>query len=365
MERRMSWSFRSGAPVIGLVAAVLFVSCSSGLWRSEAAGTLITPQCDKNEEMTTCTCGSEAKSKTGADGTGSGVTLSESSNGIAIQCPKGNFEFVPSEPTKVCTAAEQNDLQTCQDQSNSKTSPIQDFLAHFTDNNVPQWTKTEGAHRTTDDHSLAFPTENFPLVDKSFFVGCRQTSPDNGSAKQCVVNVSVKARTSAVKNGVLICAYGNESNESVPEVTLNSQNNSLTIQCGSEGQMEPTQESLTAYHCSGSNADECTIVNLTEVMPDFTSSWWTTDSNSANAPKLVIPEDGFPAQEETIVLGCNQKVTGTSKAPAGDQTAAAGLPTCTVKVTLGAQTSGSQASNVSFHRFFGLISVPLVLFATY
>lgn len=343
--------------MIGLVAAVLFVSCSSGLWRSEAAAPLITPQCDETEEMTTCTCGSEAKSKTGADGTGSGATLSESSNGIAIQCPKENFEFVPSDKKYVCTGEKtEGALKTCE-AGTGKKSPITDFMIPVTESNSIAWTETSS---TTKDYSLTIPPGSFPLVDKSFFAGCLQAG-----GNECVVNVTVKARTSAVKAGVLTCAYGKESNSSVPEVTLNSENNSLTIQCGDEGQMEPTQQSLTAYHCAGSNTNDCKIVNLTEVMPTFTSSWWTTDEQSSRAPKLVIPEDGFPAQEETIVLGCNPNIAETSKAEQGDQTTAGALPTCRVKVTISAQTSGSLATSVSFYRLFGLVSVPFVLLGAY
>ncbi|CBZ51320.1 srs domain-containing protein [Neospora caninum Liverpool] len=232
-------------------------------------------------------------------------------------------------------------------------------MSHVTESNPIAWTQTSG---TATDYALTLPPGSFPLVDKSFFAGCRKSASNND---ECVVQVSVKARTSTVNDGVLTCAYGTDSNKSVPEVTLNSENNSLTIHCGDEGQMEPPQQSMTPYHCVGSNTDECRIVNLTEIMPAFASSWWTTDTNDGDAPKLVIPEEGFPVLGGTIVLGCNQKNTGGSRDEPGGQATAAALPTCRVKVTLGANTSGSHAPNVSFHRFFGLVSVPLVLFATY
>ncbi|CBZ51316.1 srs domain-containing protein [Neospora caninum Liverpool] len=359
MEGRIALSNKALATV-GLVAAYVFVAVLCGLPRVNAAETS-NVTCTRKSQMTTCVCSTASGVDEEASDSTDTATLSELSNGIAIQCPKATFDFVPAAETDVCVAATTAEtLKSCK--TNSKI-PIKQFLNLKTDDNIPKWTET--TVQSNEQHSIVFPEHIFPLVDKSFFVGCRQTSPDNGSAKQCVVNVSVKARTSAVKNGVLICAYGNESNESVPEVTLNSQNNSLTILCGSEGQMEPTKESLTAYHCAGSDTLDCKEVNLTEIMPTFTSSWWTTDSNNGNAPKLVIPEDGFPAQEETIVLGCNPDIAGTSKAPAGDQTAAAALPTCKVKMTLSPQTSGSLTTNASFHRLFVLVSIPLFFLGTY
>ncbi|CBZ51275.1 srs domain-containing protein [Neospora caninum Liverpool] len=345
MERRISFP-KSRAPV-GLVAAVFFVSCWNGLWTSAVTGTAIQPQCTLGEGMTRCTCSSSVGVGRGTVGTGSSATLSESNNAITIQCPKAGFKFVPADPNRVCTfAEEQTPLKTCDEHKDEKASPIEDFLAHTPDTNPAAWKTTEGG---TKDNSLTIPPDSFPLIDKSFFAGCLQTATNYD---ECLVTVSVKARTSAVKDGVLICAYGKESNSFVPEVTLNSENNSLTIQCGSEGQMEPTQQSLTAYHCAGSNTTDCQKVNLTEIMPTFTSSWWTKDEQNSNAPKLVIPEDGFPSQEETIVLGCEQIKPSSARETQGGESTAVELPTCSVKVTLSAQTSGSQASNASFLGLF-------------
>ncbi|CBZ51322.1 srs domain-containing protein [Neospora caninum Liverpool] len=200
MERRTFLSLRSVAPVIGLVAAVLFVSCSSGLWRSEAAGTLITPQCDKNEEMTTCTCGWEASSNGGADGKGSSATLSESSTGITIQCPRTGFDFVPSDGKYVCAGEEaEGPLKACRAGAGKKP-PITDFMSHVTESDLLAWTEASG---TTKDYSLTSPPGSFPLNDKSFFAGCVETGQDNGNPKQCLVTVSVTARTSSVKLTVL------------------------------------------------------------------------------------------------------------------------------------------------------------------
>ncbi|CBZ51274.1 srs domain-containing protein [Neospora caninum Liverpool] len=356
MERRILFFIKSWAAV-GLVAAVLFGACPSGRWSVRVEGTEITPTCTQRNEMTTCVCSAEGGVTEEAGESTSAATVSESINGITIQCPSTEFEFAPSKATDVCFTEDNTaSLKACKD--SQKSSSIKEFLNLASDSTSPQWTEVE-SHNYVKTLTLAPAT--FPLTDKHFFAGCLKTKAEND---ECVVKVSVKARTSAVKDGVLICAYGEESNSSVPEAALNSENNSLTILCGSEGQMEPTKESLTAYHCTDSNTDECKIVNLTEVMPTFTSSWWTTDELNSKAPKLVIPEDGFPAQEETILLGCNLNNNVVSRHEDDNGTTAAQLPTCKVKVTLAASSSRSQASSVSFRGLFVLVFVPLVLLGT-
>nr|CCA30051.1 SRS domain-containing protein [Neospora caninum Liverpool]CEL71264.1 TPA: SRS domain-containing protein [Neospora caninum Liverpool] len=363
MDRRIPLSNKDRAAV-GLVAAVFVLASLSEISSVVLAGEQnIMLNCTQQNQATTCVCEvSPAAEAVSTEITDTAI-MSESSSGITIQCPATNFEFVPSDTKSVCTAeANGGTLKECKE-SGKKTmkSPIQGLLTNVTDTNSPAWTET--TDKDKKNHSLTFPTETFPLVDRTFFAGCSKTDQDLQNGKECVVNVTVKARTSAVNDGVLTCAYGTESNSSVPEVTLNSGNNSLTILCGNEGQMRPTKESFTAYHCAGSNTDGCTIANLTEIMPGFASSWWTTDEQNSNAPKLVIPADGFPAQEETIVLGCNpnNNVTGTKRDEQGGETTSANLPTCKVKLTLAASTSMSQAPSVSFRGLFVLVFVPPVL----
>ncbi|CBZ51277.1 srs domain-containing protein [Neospora caninum Liverpool] len=356
MERRISFSSRS-CEAVRLVAAVCFVACLSRLSTAADAET-IQPKCTQQNQVTTCVCSEPGVGAKEVRNSSPTVTLSESSAGITIECsPSTTFDFVPEADTKVCVATEidQQTLKLCKSTSNTS---IRDFLTQDNASSVPSWTQVK---KTTTKKSLTIPPEDLPLTDKSFFAGCQNSTSAND---ECVVSVSVKARTSAVKDGVLICAYGKESNSSVPEVTLNSENNSLTILCGSEGQMEPTQQSLTAYHCTGSHTTDCKKVNLTEIMPTFTSSWWTTDELNSKAPKLVIPEDGFPAQEETILLGCNLNNNVVSRHEDDNGTTAAQLPTCKVKVTLAASSSRSQASSVSFRGLFVLVFVPLVLLGT-
>ncbi|KFG62922.1 SAG-related sequence SRS36B [Toxoplasma gondii RUB] len=362
MVRRSSLFDKSRAAV-GLVAGVLLFAGPSQLWNGlvDAAGP--TPRCSQSGKITHCVCEKAAQDSEVTRVTEAvtpTVSLSEESNGITIQCDPAKFTFVPSTETDVCVWKDsQNTLAVC-NQDTTKTS-IKTFLNLDTDD-LPKWTTSSNDGR----HSLLFSEHALPLTEKRFYAGCISTgSGERTQQEECLVTVSVKARTSSVKDGVLTCAYGAESNKSVPEVRLNSANNSLTIVCGNEGTMQPTKESLTAYQCSGAENEGCKTVKLTEVMPRFTSSWWAEDEKNKNAPKLVIPEGGFPDQEETILLGCKQNSQTAAKEAESGTTPAVELPKCKVKVTLSAHSSASQASNVSFLGLLGLALTPLVFLGTY
>ncbi|CBZ51283.1 srs domain-containing protein [Neospora caninum Liverpool] len=349
MERPILVSNKSRAG-LGLVAAFFCAACLSGVSMGVTAATQTKPNCTTENQMTACVCGTSGSVHVERGNSSETATLSESTNVITVKCAESGFEFVPSDVNLVCVAKNQADLLAACEKGNNSVSPIKGFLIDVSDSNLPEWTAPSDEKK---GHSLTFPKGNFPLSDRSFFAGCLKKNQEPLTNDECVVEVRVKARTSAVKDSVLTCAYGKESNSSIPEVTLNSENNSLTILCGSEGVMQPNKDSLTAYYCAGSNTNDCREVNLTEIMPTFTSSWWATDEQNSRAPKLVIPEDGFPSQEETIVLGCNKK--GNTEEAEDEQdgvSTAATLPTCRVKVTLSAQTSGSQAPNVSFIGWF-------------
>ncbi|KEP61476.1 UNVERIFIED_CONTAM: SAG-related sequence SRS36E [Hammondia hammondi] len=130
--------------------------------------------------------------------------------------------------------------------------------------------------------------------------------------------------------------------------------------------MQPAQKSLTAFHCTDTNIENCkTVVNLTEVMPSFTESWWTENDKNGKAPKLVIPQGGFPAQEETIVLGCNVRSEVSLRVQNEEPNTTATLPTCRVKVTLTAQAAASHAPTLSFLGLLAVVFTPFVSFAAY
>ncbi|KFH05785.1 SAG-related sequence SRS36A [Toxoplasma gondii MAS] len=178
-------------------------------------------------------------------------TLSQSSNGITVDCSTHSFTVVPCDTSKICIGEGHDEtLTAC---NTNEVSTIKEFLGVADGTNAPQW---------TSDHALTIPTEQFSIIDKTFFAECLSKSGTNQGTKECLVPVSVKARASAVKNGVLICAYGTESNNTVSAVTLDAKNNSLTIICDTEGQMHPEKDSLTAYHCTNSNTENCKTLNL-------------------------------------------------------------------------------------------------------
>ncbi|KEP61477.1 UNVERIFIED_CONTAM: SAG-related sequence SRS36B [Hammondia hammondi] len=362
MVRRSSLFDKSRA-VVGLVAGVFLFAGPSQLWNGLVEATGLTPSCSQSGKITNCVCEQAAQDSGVSRVTEAApptVSLSEESNGITIECDQAKFTFVPSTGTDVCVSKDaQNTLAVCND-STTKTS-IKEFLNLDTDD-LPKWTTSNNNGR----HTLFFPEHAFPLTEKRFYAGCISTgSGKRTQQEECLVTASVKARRSSVKDAVLTCAYGTESNKAVPEVTLNSAKNSLTIVCGNEGTMQPTKESLTAYQCSGAKNENCKTVKLTEVMPSFTPIWWAEDEKNKNAPKLVIPEGGFPAQEESILLGCKQNSPAAAKEAESGTTPAVELPECKVKVTLSAQSSVSQASNVSFLGLLCLAFMPLVFLGTY
>ncbi|KEP61478.1 UNVERIFIED_CONTAM: SAG-related sequence SRS36A [Hammondia hammondi] len=352
MERRVRF-FNCSRAGLGLGVAALFVACLSDISRAVAAETpTMRPTCKEENQMTTCVCADPSDAAAAAAATTNAATLSQSSNGITVNCSTGTF--VPSDTSKICIGEGQDErLAAC---NANKVSTIKEFLGVADDTNAPQW---------TSDHALTIPTEQFPLIDKTFFAGCLSNSGTNQGTKECLVPVSVKARASTVKNGVLTCAYGTESNNSVPAVTLDAKNNSLTIICGTEGQMQPKKDSLSAYHCTSSSTEDCKTLNLNQVMPTFTESWWTPVDTDSNTFKLVIPEGGFPVEEETILLGCTENNKVQVSNGDGDNDTAVKLPTCKVSVTLTAQPAVSHATAFSFLELFVVAFAPLVAVGTH
>nr|PIM01387.1 SAG-related sequence SRS31B [Toxoplasma gondii COUG] len=136
-------------------------------------------------------------------------------------------------------------------------------------------------------------------------------------ARTGVVTLQVAAERSILKENVITCSYGteNNTNSGTPVATLTSDNNTLTVECGFEGQLQPSPESpLTALLC---DAEDCTaVVNVTDVLLNFDETWLAVDKETG-AAKLVVPKGGFPEKKKTIMLGCSLKNTpsGSRKDP--------------------------------------------------
>ncbi|CBZ53693.1 SAG3 protein, related [Neospora caninum Liverpool] len=366
MERKTLFSHLA-RPAVGLFF-LLFVSCLClSLMAMEEISTTIKPTCTVLHNRTECVCGDREADEEAPESTNS-ASLTGSKNTISIECPE-TYDFVPTENTKVCSVNEGNnvpDLGTC-NQGNVK---IEAFL-NPVPASPPQWSASDA---NTTPHSLSLPPSNFPLTDKKFFVGCLEKKPHLNShvrkapaKKSCVVTVQVEAKKSSLHENVLTCGYGANSNtEKTPVATLTSDNNALTIVCGSEGQLHPSGTSTTAFLCDISTEECSTAVELTHVFPNVKEAWITVEGETGTN-KLVIPEDGFPEEDKMIMLGCSLKTVSGNDNKKKENTTVQEEPTCKVKVVIPAGgRSSATASGPSSPMFaFAVGFLSLVVSGAY
>ncbi|PFH35263.1 SAG-related sequence [Besnoitia besnoiti] len=315
---------------------------------SLAAEKPITPTCTETAVgTTTCICGDGAAGKRSADA----ATLSQSTNTVIVQC-QSSFSFVPSDKSVCNGQASLDSMRFCTD-SNQRTqkglTPLADYLTPSVDS--VQW------QTSMQSHSLTFPSGNFPLSDRDFFVGCKKDGTEI-----CLVNVHVKARQSRLTDSnTLVCAYGADSNSSVSEAVINFNKNSLTVDCGADGEVPLQDNRPIVYHCTDPAKEECKgVVDFKSILPGFSEEWLTVDEGH-HGVKLVIPEGGFPTEPKTIVLGCNRRDSAARQVPEVPMggSSAKPLPLCRVKVTL--KTHASSAAGLNFSAGGStLMLVPLV-----
>ncbi|KEP66966.1 UNVERIFIED_CONTAM: Srs domain protein [Hammondia hammondi] len=345
---------------------VLFLLSVTHLFLSAmAAGrqqnlTAIEPTCSDSDNGTTCTCPENA-----AQGVKTGVTpnafITESKTTVSVQCP-ANYEFVPGEKAKVCSVGEDaNNLVECKNNPGGEINK----LLYPAPEKLPEWS-TSGDGQTTN--SLTLPRANLPLSDKKFFVGCLSKAEGEVSRgsnkKSCVVTVQVAAKKSILTENVMTCAYGTESNTNseTPVATLTSDNNTLTVECGTEGQLQPSATaSFTAFLCE---KDKCTTsVKLSDVFPNFDEKWLTVDATKGTNT-LRIPKEGFPEEDKMIMVGCSLK-TETPGTGRNSATSTATQPTCKVKVAISASTTSAASHRISSWSAFALGSASLLLSGAY
>ncbi|CBZ53692.1 SRS domain-containing protein [Neospora caninum Liverpool] len=345
MERKSFFSSLA-RPAVG-VLLIFFAACLCRLSMAQInrpTSIPIAPTCDVTENGTACVCEESVKGR--AQESASSATLSESHNTISVQCPE-QYGFVPSDGTKVCsvdTDTNATDLGTC----NTHNEKIEAFL-NPVPASPPQWSASD---TTTTPHSLSLPQSHFPLTDKKFFVGCLEQEDrlnkllqGTPPKKSCVVTVQVEAKKSSLHENVLTCGYGANSNtEKTPVATLTSDNNALTIVCGSEGQLQPSGKPTTAFLCDISTEECSTAVKLTDVFPNFTEAWITVEGETGSN-KLVIPEDGFPEEDKMIMLGCSLKTVSGDDKKKNENTTVQEEPTCKVKVVIPAGGRSSAAAS--------------------
>ncbi|KFH05385.1 SAG-related sequence SRS12D [Toxoplasma gondii VAND] len=278
------------------------------------------------------------------------LTLSESSLSATVSCSGQGNTFVPADLKNVCdgqtTIAEgkHSDTTNCTIGSVAagKTVSLQQLLGA---NHEIQWSTPQNTETTEQGEvrTLKLTVSDLPRTDKSFVVGCQKNADTNPS---CKVTVNVNARPSSVDDkNVVSCAYGQASNEKAVEVEMSEEKNTLTVDCGKDGSMQPPD--YTTQYCApdGGKLEECTE-KYSDILDGFDSKWWTKTDDSTSAT-LTIPKTNFPTEKKLFLVGCTPKPTASHKdekapiPPKSDVKASS----CRVLVTVKAASSATSAFN--------------------
>ncbi|CBZ50529.1 srs domain-containing protein [Neospora caninum Liverpool] len=318
-------------------------------------GTLSGPEIDG--QVATCEL-QPAKGQRDVAAATAALTLSKENLSVTLQCSGNKNAAVPEGLEQVCkattTAAKVAECKT----NNPKEKQITLKTLLGTTRSI-QWEKTSSSENQGEEWTLTLQESDLPLADQAFFVGCDENNQKQrvGAQTECKVNVNVKARVSSVGGGnVVTCAYGKDSNPKPLEVEISTENNALTIDCGSRGSLYPTTESHTEY-CDPRNKHVQNCTNkFVDILPTFVTSWWTTGPTD-NSDKLTIPETDFPETDQQFRLTC---VPNESTAPPGakagvvgkdgdesSEQAGASTSNCNVIVTVKTSNSTSIASSTA------------------
>ncbi|KFG55025.1 SAG-related sequence SRS40A [Toxoplasma gondii FOU] len=282
------------------------------------------------------------------------LTLSKENLTATLQCYGQNNEKVPNNIEKVCSATvAAATVATCKSPATAAQQQVtlQSLLGssqHIV------WHKskvTPEELKEGEEWTLQLQESDLPLTDKAFFVGCDvKANPTEvkSPSTECKVDVNVKARPSFVAdNNVVTCAYGGESNPKTLEVQMTTEKNTFTIQCGSEGSINPPTY-VTEYCDPSGEVSKCTQKKFEGILPAFVESWWKSAEENRSTT-LTIPVTDFPESQQQFRVGCVYKREGTfgfnSPGKTGDNVNAptnATTSNCNVVVTL---MPGSSASS--------------------
>ncbi|PFH37767.1 SAG-related sequence [Besnoitia besnoiti] len=264
------------------------------------------------------------------------LTLSTVSPTVALQCTGKNAQLFPTDGRTVCSFQEGSTTA-----ENCKTHLLQSLL-QSRDGIAATITPAENVSETQSrEWKLSLTETQFPRSDEKFIVGCKASSPE----KSCTLTVDVKARSSSAENNVVTCAYGEDSNPGIFKVELTRDNNTLTLDCGSDGSIKPP--SYTTIYCSDESLEECQK-GFKEILPKFHESWWTKEKPGEAPAKLNIPPADFPSEDRSFFIGCAKLPEAQSehesrRQSAPEQQATSPAGTCKVRVVLKAVTSTSLA----------------------
>ncbi|CBZ55761.1 SRS domain-containing protein [Neospora caninum Liverpool] len=285
------------------------------------------------------------------------LTLSQQSLSATLVCTGTQIKKVPAGLEHVCDPKQTENGTNCQivgTKPDGKEVKLKDLLGT---NRDVQWkpVQPEQQHvrsETQNTWMLQLEEADLPLSDKSFLVGCQDATtpePPSGTKKVCKVTVNVEARPSAIgENNLVTCAYGKNSNPAPLKVEMTTENNTLTLQCGSEGILHPT--TYETRYCDPEEADlkKCNEKDYVGILPSFVESWWT-NADAKTSATLTIPVTEFPESEQKFRVGCVPNTTNSQgsdpKEKAGENNnseADATTSNCNVIVTV---KSGSSASS--------------------
>ncbi|PFH36087.1 SAG-related sequence [Besnoitia besnoiti] len=308
---------------MGLIA--LSVHTTFSHVRALASETKLVPECILSGKVTTCTCD---VTKTVAEGKAQAAILSQTNNGIKLECKSG-LECAPKGLSQTVCTAEDESLSAC-------SVALHTLLA----DNQKNVTWTDCAQREIPAAStcktLSVPQDNFPFIDERFAVGC--ADGNNSNQKICKVAVTVTARPSVTEGQTVRCAYGANSNQSRQSVTLSPSKNNFTLVCGEKGEVLPKKYDQAYCPAELKGDQEACDGNYKSILPGYEEQWWEK-RDEGKSYTLSIPADKFPKEQSKIVVGCQQKTQQTESKVTGE--GVSGPTLCAVDVTIEAGASPS------------------------
>ncbi|CBZ54362.1 SRS domain-containing protein [Neospora caninum Liverpool] len=310
-------------------------------------------------QVATCTLSPGGGGTRNGDDAATALTLSKGILTATLVCSGENNEAVPKGMKKVCSAGEGQTVAKCKSHEDGTVQvTLESLLGSSRSIEWRKTTQTLEEQNNGEEWTLELQEADLPLSDKAFFVGCDKNeahqllSLEGKAAVDCKVDVNVKARPSSVTdNNVVTCAYGKDSNPEPLKVEMTTENNTLTIQCGSEGSLNP--ESYATQYCDlQGELENCTLKTFEDILPTFAASWWSKGDNSRSAT-LTIPQTDFPESEQQFRVGCvykNETSGGPKPAAKGAKTgeahAAATTSNCNVIVTVRSGSANSSSGQL-------------------
>ncbi|CBZ50523.1 srs domain-containing protein [Neospora caninum Liverpool] len=286
------------------------------------------------------------------------LMLSQKSLIATLVCKAKTITMIPASLQNVCDPTQTGETPKCKFADSSSTGKEVTLKGLLGTDREVDWKQIQQAQARgnpqTQTWKLQLEDADIPVTDKSFLVGCQDTDPskqrDSGTTNVCKVTVNVEARASSVGDrNVVTCAYGKNSNPAPLKVEMTTDNNTLTLQCGSEGILHPITYKTRYCDPEAANVQECNEKDYTGILPSFVESWWTNVNDGKSSATLTIPETEFPESDQQFRMSCVPKSTnpqgsdlsGGGRASEGTQTSVT-TSTCNVVVTV---KSGSSASS--------------------